>query len=356
MKTKSNGKTAVKAIGCILLALAIGVGGGLVGWFAHARNWFGSGTQTETSETGGAIIGEGESNGIEMMSTKIAVEDYEENGISPMAETAYKIVVTATVKPDYATNKKLDWSVYFVNPSSAWATGKTVTDYVTVTASSDGAAIARVECKQAFGEQIKLKVVSRSDPEVFAEINVDYVKKISSISVNFSGADSFEFGTNYTPVLTPVYTDGTLSGTLNITDVDVQLTEGFKTYIDENIEGDFLSRASYKSNVTNKEFGGEGEFQHFSVGVSGQRPNIVFITVSGTGGINDVFKSRFDNAFADAAKNYGEADATLKVSYEYTRGGEQYNSGETTCNINFNAESLVVHVTEIDLNEVHIVF
>ena len=60
----------------------------------------------------------------------------------------------------------------FVNPSSSWASGKTVTDYVTVTPTSDGALTANVECKQAFGEQIKVTVTSRENTNVYASCTV----------------------------------------------------------------------------------------------------------------------------------------------------------------------------------------
>lgn len=311
----------------------------------------------ENGETasGGAVIGEGEGNGIKMMSAKIATADYDEYGISPMAETAYTIV--ATITPSNATNKTVDWFVDFDESLSEWAVGKNATDYVTVTPTSDGALSATVQCLQPFGEQIVIKVVSRSDDQITARCSVDYVKKISSISVNFSGADSFTLGTKYTPVLAPVYTDGTLDGTLKIADVDVQLTEGFKSYIEEHYTGGSWSRISYKANVTNKGFGSDGAFQDFSVGgVTGSRPNVAFITVSGSGVVNDLIKSAFDNAFVDAAENYSGADATLTVSYEYSYGSDQISSGETTCNIQFDTSALVVHVTEIDLNYDNVIF
>ena len=56
------------------------------------------------------------------------------------------VTVNATVKPETATNKQVDWAVSFVNPESEWATGKTVTDYVTVTPTADGSTTATVKC------------------------------------------------------------------------------------------------------------------------------------------------------------------------------------------------------------------
>lgn len=91
-------------------------------------------------------------------------------------EAAYdSVTLTATVKPDYDyVDKTVDWSVAFVNPASEWATGKTVTDYVTVTPTGDGALTATVQCLQPFGEQIKITVTSRDNPNAKADCTVDF--------------------------------------------------------------------------------------------------------------------------------------------------------------------------------------
>lgn len=132
---------------------------------------------------GGAEISETVENGVQLMSAKIEPRDFAANGISPMAETAYQL--TATITPANATNKAVDWSVAFVNPSSEWASGKSVTNYVTVTPTSDGALTANVECKQAFGEQIKVTVTSRDNASVKASATVDYTEKLQSVKSTF---------------------------------------------------------------------------------------------------------------------------------------------------------------------------
>jgi hypothetical protein len=132
--------------------------------------------QNYTANGGGMLVGESTGNGAQIMSVQIPAENYAEYGISAMAETAY--LLTATITPESATNKAVDWSVAFVNPASEWATGKTVTDYVIVTPTSDGALTANVECKKAFGEQIKVTVTSRNNAEATAECTVDYARKI----------------------------------------------------------------------------------------------------------------------------------------------------------------------------------
>ena len=91
------------------------------------------------------------------------------------------VTIQASIKPDNATNKNVSWSVSFVNPSSAWANGKTVTDYVTVTPQSTGSNIATVECLKPFGEQIKITVTSESNVNAKAECIVDFAQRIQKV-------------------------------------------------------------------------------------------------------------------------------------------------------------------------------
>ena len=109
--------------------------------------------------------------------------------MSSLAEDT-SVTVEATVKPENATNKAVDWSVKWADESASWASGKTVTDYVTVTPTEDGSTTATVKNIAAFGEQ----VTSRDNPEASATCNVDYLQRIESatlkigdVNVNFNG-------------------------------------------------------------------------------------------------------------------------------------------------------------------------
>ena len=113
---------------------------------------------------------------MQLTASKLSSSEYAENGVSTQAESAYTL--TATVKPEDAENKAVDWSIAFVNASSAWASGKSVTDYVTVTPSADGALTAVVTNLGEFGEQIKVTVTSRGNPSASAECTVDYIQKV----------------------------------------------------------------------------------------------------------------------------------------------------------------------------------
>lgn len=147
-------------------------------------------------EDGGAVITEGESNGISIKSMKIPAAQYGEYNISPMADTAYQL--TATITPENATDKTVDWTIAWSvppqhsggtmgdeDPGSVWAMGKTVTDYVTVTPTSDGALTANVECLKDFGAQVKVTVTSRDNSDVKANCLVDYTQKLQGVKATF---------------------------------------------------------------------------------------------------------------------------------------------------------------------------
>ena len=184
MAYRNNSNKVWTGILAVLLVLVIAGAAALVGVLSDGfKNWDKFKPDEEQTQEGGAVISEGESNGIKLMSAKIAPENYDEYGISPMAETAYQL--TATITPANATNKAVDWTIAFVNAESEWATGKTVTDYVTVTPTADGALTANVECLQAFGEQVRVTVTSRDNTAVKANATVDYTEKLSSVKAMF---------------------------------------------------------------------------------------------------------------------------------------------------------------------------
>lgn len=78
--------------------------------------------------------------------------------------------------------KAIDWSIAWKNASSTWASGKTVTDYVTVTPTADGALTAKVKKVKVFGEQIIVTAASRIRSEIKATATVDCLKRNPTVS------------------------------------------------------------------------------------------------------------------------------------------------------------------------------
>lgn len=94
------------------------------------------------------------------------------------------ITVEAIVSPSDAFEKSVNWSAAFSNPNSAWATGKAVADYLTVTPASSGSAKATIKCLQPFGEQITVTVSSVSNPTIKASCTVDFLQRLKVTSFN----------------------------------------------------------------------------------------------------------------------------------------------------------------------------
>ena len=99
------------------------------------------------------------------------------------------LTITAMVSPDNsADNTGLDWSMAFKNPASEWATGKTLSDYMTLTPSGTdvaGSKTVSVKCLKPFGEQIVITATSQDNPEVKATCTADFAQRIESATLKF---------------------------------------------------------------------------------------------------------------------------------------------------------------------------
>ncbi len=101
------------------------------------------------------------------------------SGVATVAEDS--VTVTASLTSLYETyNDDLTWSLAFKNPSSDWADGEPVNDYVTMAVSSDGLSVT-LTSESAFGEPIILTATSVDNPRVKATCQLDYVRRVESI-------------------------------------------------------------------------------------------------------------------------------------------------------------------------------
>lgn len=238
------------------VVITVGIGSS---WFTNwnVKNWFnswGKGTEAtqpdnsdvnenENTSSSGAIIGSVENNGIQLLSAQIPVEAYSANGVSEKVETAY--VLTATITPAAAENKNVEWSVAWVNSDSEWASGKAVTDYVTVTPTADGSLIATVSVLQPFGEQVKITVVSRENSEATANCVCDYVKRLSlnfviddNDSLYLNRSKSIENAVSTLCYYEYEYGIGTVGGTVELLGTKFSLTSDILNKIGEHYKTD----------------------------------------------------------------------------------------------------------------------
>ena len=128
------------------------------------------------------VITPQESDGTMTLSVMRAPEHTVDNGSATLT-------ITATVFPDNsADNTGLDWRMAFKTPTSAWATGKTLSDYMTLTPSGDdvaGSKTVSVKCLKPFGEQIVITATSQDNPEVTASCTADFAQRVESATLKF---------------------------------------------------------------------------------------------------------------------------------------------------------------------------
>ena len=288
---------------------------------------------------GGAIITEGEGNGIKLMSAKIAPEDYAANGISAMAETAYQL--TATVTPENATNKAVDWAVAFVNPSGEWATGKTVTDYVTVTPTADGALTANVECLQAFGEQVRVTVTSRDNTSVKANATVDYTQKLKGVNATFGS--------------TRLWNGMKKSFDLDASGQPAEVWKFDYTTSAHTIEDEYTTtvKISFSSRVSQVEDAVGVKFTWAGETITSGMPSFdktffdkVFVTADGAVSANAEQYNKLVNALA---KGIGLFDVEVSVTGTYS-------SKINTISITVTSDGMNIRVEGIELGDTSIIF
>lgn len=189
MATKQDYQNRSKALGAIvavLLALimcaaaVLSVGFGVYG--KNTEDWFKpkhEDSQEQEKDEGDPIPVEVvQTSGISLLSS----------GATTASDGTTTKTLTATVSPSDASTLDYAWNVEFVNPSSTWATGKTVTDYVTVAQDSSNKLKATVTYKKAFSEQIKVTISCVLKPEIKASATVDCYKQVTDLTITFTGA------------------------------------------------------------------------------------------------------------------------------------------------------------------------
>ncbi len=202
-----------------------------------------------------------EVSGIKLMSAPIAVSDTVDGIPTAQADTGIK--VTSTLVSSTGTeyyDKRCDWTIAFKNASSSWASGKKVTDFVTMTVSEDMQSVA-VACVAPFGEPIVIKAVSRENTSVSATCQLDYVKRIQSaaegvINKGTTYEDNAKFGAN-TVSFTYTLGLGTVEPTVKVKQVklngDRNLADLIQTYTIDSTE-----RWAFYVNGSGSATGGSG--------------------------------------------------------------------------------------------------
>lgn len=322
-------------------------------------------TPDEQLENGGATVSSIRNEGNMRLSVRRAAQ-------TPVGENTY--VLTATIQPEMADNKTVSWAVSWKNPSSDFAIGKKVTDYVTVTPGEG--LTATVTCLQAFGEQIEVTVKSTDNSAASASCTVDYVERVTGINFTMPDLNSTSTSVDWTFVTTPHTIDAVLS--LEV-DGNMVLTE-FYDYLDGvicstvasgEITLDDKTRIT-EALITLNEKQLELKSDIDSVTDIGWFQPIEKDQVSGLAGLFVVYERvpgsviEVDHALINAvfrqaiedfdAEHPGEAHATFDISYTSTYNGQTYSSGMHTVDVRFDSDSIYVDVGSVTLSEDNIIF
>lgn len=197
MKAKNNSKKGTAAVAAIGLAAVVAAGVCLGAIFTRgntaAPEDFGQQMQVTPS---------GNDNGLLSLA---AVTTQNEDG-----QTVQQI--TATVTPSDALNAIVDWSIAWGETQGSWGSGSQgdISDYLTITPTSDGALTAEVECLAPFGTQAIITANIRGYEEISDTCTVDYVQKYedATVSFNFTHTDTsknFSWSLSDNPVQTVAF-------------------------------------------------------------------------------------------------------------------------------------------------------
>lgn len=173
-----------------ILLLAVAVAAACTQGFTNGNpwGWFDKKEDEPGSDAAGGLDvtpEQPEGTGIAMTVKTIDRSEYDDYGIMSIAEGAQQL--TATVTPADAEDAVIDWSVAWKSGASGlFGNGKTVTEYVTVTPTSDGAKTANVQCLKAFGEQIIVTAAIRGNAAVKGTATADYQQKFSSVTASIA--------------------------------------------------------------------------------------------------------------------------------------------------------------------------
>lgn len=260
------------------------------------------------------------------------------------------ITVTATIKPDAASYKAIDWEMGFEDAESEWARGKTVGEYAKVTPESDGSVTATVECLQAFGEPINLTARSRKYPDVTAVCKLDYMSKVESAElVVRSGNETAEaldisvLGKEYVfSIENIVWGVGTMQDENAQTNIGISYHTDYYNWVKEYTEIGSLDMIPAASNTV----------------MSINEP-LTFVSSLANlyklYGVKSTGRSEFDNAYA------GYSGAVVRVTASITNGSDGTASNYvsywgTMLDLTLGTVDLDIPVTEIELNSSQIIF
>ena len=255
-------------------------------------------------------------------------------------------------------NDDILWEYAFKNPTSTWANGKKLSDYMSIAVSEDTHS-ATFTCKMAFGEPIIVTAISEENPECTATCQFDYVKRITGVSDSYPNASSASYsryiriGATNTVTADVTYGVGTVTPYIDILDIKVPYSNELISVITSNISSGMTAKTSSTQIVTCTPKQGSSVTGSFNFSLTD------FYGGGGaTNNLNNVIYNNAYNAATGEGSSYCGVKPTIKIAVTY--GGVTYQTFSWTAQGFVRLEkgtlTLKTTVTSVDIDESNVVF
>lgn len=197
--------------------------------------WFTKQEEVQDPDSGLVGPGETEANGMKLTAAIIGREQYGLYTVAAGAESALTLIVTPTPADADLTGGKFTYA--FKNAGSEWATGKTLSEYVTLSQSNEKQAV--ISCLKAFGEPIVVTytVSGEKGESKTATYQLDYRARINTDMLYFKDihyylgySPALEFGSlESNPYIYAdlTFCDYTVKDTFSVVSAEISLGEFF---------------------------------------------------------------------------------------------------------------------------------
>lgn len=301
------------------------------------------------------VIGESRAHGMRLNSARIAEEDFDDYGISPLSDSAYTL--TATVEPANADDKRVEWTVGVASGSN----NITVSDYITLSANG---LTATITCLQPFNRQFKVTVTSIDNSEVSASCTLDYVEKLTGVTVNMPQLDSPTLtGVTYTTESSIYTIKANISVQFSNFCFNTLLTECFRSELEIAADDTNSLRCLYPTYAdTLLSYTDNGLHFLHSSSITALTQDccieglIGCFYVLGSQHMSYHDESEVIAAFRDALYYVYEDLGTVDISISSSYNGTTYSTINKTVHIYVDGDSIHIPVTALSLSNSSLVF
>lgn len=191
----------------------------------------------ENTDTGSLYINESlvTSKGVKLSMSRVMAPLSSEVAATQSLQTTY--VINAVATPTGSGENNLEWAIEN-NEDGA----------ITTTVSEDTLSCT-VTCNAAFSTQKIVTVSVIGNPDVSASVTLDYLKRVTAVSVSNKTFAFQNYPSNYILTPVPTYSEGTITPTVTITGGTMGFTTAFLAE-NSNFEGNGAATWNGKGTVT----------------------------------------------------------------------------------------------------------